>query len=40
MSIEERTLAEPIEMLEDIPLDKSNIEKFNRIGTSMEKKTK
>ena len=27
-------------MLEDIPLDESNPEKFTRIGTSMEKKMK
>ena len=41
MSIEERrTLVKPIEMLEDVPLDKSNPEKFTRIGTSMEEKTK
>ena len=36
MSIEERKmLVEPIEMLEDVPLDKSNLEKFTKIGTSM-----
>ena len=41
MSIEERrTLAEPIEILEDVPLDESNPEKFTRIGTSMGEKTK
>ena len=41
MSIEERRmLAKPIEMLEDVPLDESNPEKFTRIGTSMEEKTK
>jgi len=41
MNIEERrTVAEPIEVLEDVPLDKSNPEKFTRIGTSMEEKTK
>ena len=39
MNIEERrTLAEPIEVLEDVPLDESNSEKFTRIGTSMEEK--
>ena len=31
---------EPMEVLEDVPLDKSNLEKFTRIGTSMKKKTK
>ena len=41
MSIEERrTLAEPIEILEDVPLDESNPEKFTKIGTSMREKTK
>ena len=41
MNIEERrTLVEPIEVLEDVPLDESNLEKFTRIGTSMEEKTK
>lgn len=41
MSIEERrTLAEPIEILEDVPLDESNPEKFTKIGTSMGEKTK
>ena len=41
MNIEERrTLAEPIEVLEDISLDESNSEKFTRIRTSMEEKTK
>ena len=41
MSIEERrTLAEPIEVLEDVPLDDSNLEKFTRIRTSMEKETR
>ena len=41
MNIEERRmLAKPIEMLEDVPLDESNPEKFTRIGTSMEEKTK
>ena len=41
MSIEERrTLAEPIEILEDVPLDELNLEKFTRIGTSMGEKTK
>ena len=41
MSIDERRLTtEPTEALEDIPLDKSNPEKFTRIGTSMEMKMK
>jgi len=29
-----------MEALEDVPLDKSNPDKFTRIGTSMEMKTK
>ena len=41
MNIEERrTLVEPIEVLEDVPLDESNPENFTRIGTSMGEKTK
>ena len=41
MSIEERrTLAKPIEILEDVSLDESNPKKFTRIGTSMEEKMK
>ena len=41
MNIEERrTLAKPVEMLEDILLDESNPDKFTRIGTSVEEKTK
>ena len=41
MNIEERrTLAELIEVLEDVPLDESNPERFTRIGTSMKEKTK
>ena len=41
MNIEEkRTLVEPTEVLEDVPLDESNLEKFTRIGTSMKEKTK
>ena len=41
MNIEERrTVAKPIEVLEDVPLDESNVEKFIRIGTSMEEKKK
>ena len=41
MSIEERRfVAEPTEILEDVPLEEGNPEKFTRIGTSMEEKTK
>lgn len=41
MNIEEkRTVVELIEVLEDILLDESNPEKFTRIGTNMEEKTK
>ena len=41
MSINERRVTtEPTEVLEDVPLDKRNPEKFTRIGTSMEMKTK
>ena len=41
MNIEERrTLAKPIEVLEDVPLDESNPENFTKIGTSMGEKTK
>ena len=41
MSIEKRkVVAEPTEVLEDIPLEEGNLEKFTRIGTSMEEKTK
>ena len=41
MSIEERRfVAEPTEILEDVPLEEGNLEKFTRIGTSMEEKTK
>ena len=41
MSIEERrVIAEPIEVLEDIPLEEGNSKKFTRIGTSMEEKPK
>ena len=37
---ERRSLAEPIEVLEDVPLDESILEKFTRIGTSIGEKTK
>lgn len=41
MNIEERrTLAKLVELLEEVPLDESNPEKFTKIGTSMEEKTK
>ena len=41
MSIEERrTLAEPIEILQDVPLDESNPKKYTRIGTSIRENTK
>ena len=41
MNIEEKRIAtKPTEVLEDIPLDKSNPEKFTRIGTSIEEETK
>ena len=41
MDIEERrTLVEPIEVLEDVPLDESNLKKFTRIGTSIGEKMK
>ena len=37
---EKRTMAESIEVLEDVQLDESNSNKFTRIGTSIEEKTK
>ena len=41
MSIEERrVVVEPIEVLEDISLEEGNLEKFTKIGTSMDEKTK
>ena len=41
MNIEEiKVVVEPTEVLKDIPLDKNNPERFTRIGTSMEDKTK
>ena len=41
MSIEERRfVAEPTEILEDVPLEEGNPEKFTRVGTNMEEKTK
>ena len=39
ISIEERkVVAEPTKVLEDIPLDESNLEKYTRVGASMESK--
>ena len=35
-----RVAAKPTKVLEDIPLEEGNPEKFTRIGTSMKKKTK
>ena len=41
MNIEERrTTIKPIELLEEVPLDESNLEKFTGIRTSMEEKIK
>ena len=41
MNIEEkRIVAEPIEALENIPLDESNLERYNRVGADLEEKTK
>ena len=41
MNIKERKAAtEPTEVLEDVPLDESNLERFTRIGTSMEERMK
>ena len=41
MNIKEiRVIAELTKVLEDIPLEEDNLEKFTRIGTSMEEKTK
>ena len=41
MNIEERRVAaDSTEVLEDVPLDKSNPKRFTKIGTSMEEKTK
>ena len=41
MSIEERrVVVEPTEVLEDIPLDENNPEKYTRVGVNMERKTK
>ena len=41
MNIEERRdVAKPTEALEDIPLDKNNLERYTRVGVDMKKKTK
>ena len=41
MNIEERGVTmEPTEVLEDVPLNENNPEKYTRVGASMEKKTK
>lgn len=41
MDIEKRrTIAELIKVLEDVPLDESNLEKFTRIETSIREKMK
>ena len=41
ISIEERRVAaEPTEVLEDITLDENNLERYTRVGASMERKTK
>ena len=40
MSIEERrVVAELIKVLEDIPSDENNLEKYTRVGVNIEKKT-
>ena len=40
MNIKERRVAaEPIEILEDVPLDEGNSDKFTRTGTSIKEKT-
>ena len=39
VNIEERKVTtEPIKILEDVPLDESNLKRFTKIGTSMEEK--
>ena len=41
MNIEEiRVATEPTEILKDVPLDEGNPERFTKVGTSMEEKTK
>ena len=41
VNVEERRVAEePTEVLENVPLNESNPERFTRIGTSLEEKRK
>ena len=41
MNIEEkRIVAEPIEALENIPLDESNLERYTRVRADLEEKNK
>ena len=41
MNIKERkVVAKPTEVLEDIPLDENNLERYTRVGVDLEKKTK
>ena len=41
MNIEERrTMMEPIEALEDIPLDENNPKRYTKVRTGTKKKTK
>ena len=41
MNIEEkRIVAEPTEVLENIPLDESDLEKYTRVGAELEENTK
>ena len=41
MNIEEKKIvAEPIEALENIPLDESNLERYTRVGADLEEKNK
>ena len=42
MNIEEkrRIVVEPTEVLENIPLDESNLERYTRVGTDLEEKSK
>ena len=41
MNIEEKIIiAEPIEALENIPLDESNLKRYTRVGSDLEEKTK
>ena len=41
LNIEERRIAaKPVEVLEDVPLDKNQPKRFTRIRASMEEKTK